>query len=197
MARWKARVRLPVRRNWTFFASSYRWGATRQNMSRLAAIRRGRSLGAKISGGRSRPWEIFWFLQNWTHFAIWQCKLHCVTCRRFDTIPACVGQTEGQTDGIAVASTALAKRRPVKTDYIPCKTRQIVLKKTRRYTLKIFGCLIFTPLLLTYSFYRTTLCIVPYVLRHVSVRMSACRTCVWPLCVTFFLIDLTLTNYCL
>jgi len=24
-----------------FFASSYRWGATRQNVSRLAAIRRG------------------------------------------------------------------------------------------------------------------------------------------------------------
>ena len=34
------------------------------------------------------------------------------TCRRFDTIPACDRQTDrwtdGQTDGIAVASTALA-----------------------------------------------------------------------------------------
>jgi len=29
--------------------------ATRQNMSRLAAIRRGRSVQAKISGGRGRP----------------------------------------------------------------------------------------------------------------------------------------------
>jgi len=40
MARWKARIRLPIRHNWTFFASSCRWGATlRQNVSRLAAIR--------------------------------------------------------------------------------------------------------------------------------------------------------------
>jgi len=29
---------------------------------------------------------------------------------RFDTIPACDGQTDGQMDGIAVASTALAMR---------------------------------------------------------------------------------------
>ena len=35
-------------------------------------------------------------------------------CRRFDTVPACDRQTDkwtdGQTDGIAVASTALAMR---------------------------------------------------------------------------------------
>jgi len=30
------------------------------------------------------------------------------TCRRFDTIPACDRRTDRQTDGIAVASTALA-----------------------------------------------------------------------------------------
>jgi len=24
----------------------------------------GRSLGAKIAGGRGRPWDFFWFLQN-------------------------------------------------------------------------------------------------------------------------------------
>jgi len=36
-------------------------------------------------------------------------------CRRFDTIPAYDGQTDGRTDRIAVASTALAKRRAVKT----------------------------------------------------------------------------------
>jgi len=39
MARWKARIKLPIRHNW--FASSYCWGATRQNVPRLAAIRRG------------------------------------------------------------------------------------------------------------------------------------------------------------
>jgi len=36
-------------------------------------------------------------------------------CSRFDTIPACADrQTDGWTDGIAVASTALAMRRAVK-----------------------------------------------------------------------------------
>jgi len=63
----------------------------------------GRSLGAEISGGRGRPCGIFfWFLQNKTHFAIWRCTLHRATCRRFDTIPACDRQTDGQTDGIAI-----------------------------------------------------------------------------------------------
>jgi len=41
MAHWKACARLPIHHNWTFFASSYCWGATRQKVSRLAAIRRG------------------------------------------------------------------------------------------------------------------------------------------------------------
>ena len=41
MSRWKARVWLPIRHNWTFFVSFYRWGATRQSVSRFAAIRRG------------------------------------------------------------------------------------------------------------------------------------------------------------
>jgi len=43
--------------------------------------------------------------------------MHRATCRRFETIPACDGQTDGQTDEIAVASTALAMqalRRAVK-----------------------------------------------------------------------------------
>jgi len=62
---WKARVRLPIRHSWTFFASSYRWRATTQNVSRLVAFRRGGSVWANISGGRGRPLGIFfWFLQN-------------------------------------------------------------------------------------------------------------------------------------
>jgi len=36
--------------------------------------------------------------------------LHRATCRRFDKIPACDGRKDGQTDGIAIASTALAMR---------------------------------------------------------------------------------------
>jgi len=69
---------------------------------------------AKMSGGRGRPWWIFFgFYKTKTHFAIRQCKLHRATCHRFDTIPAC----NRQTDGIAVTSTALAKWRVVKNRY--------------------------------------------------------------------------------
>jgi len=43
-------------------------------------------------------------------FCYRQCKLHHAMCRRFDTIPACGRRMDRQTDGIAVASTALAMR---------------------------------------------------------------------------------------
>jgi len=60
----------------------------------------GRSLGAKISERRGCPWGIFFGFYKTRHiFAIQQCKLHRATCRRFDTIPACDGRTDGQTDG--------------------------------------------------------------------------------------------------
>jgi len=58
-----------------------------------------RSVWTKISGGRGHPWgTFFWFLQNYTYFAIWQCKLHRATCSRFDTILACGRQTDGRTE---------------------------------------------------------------------------------------------------
>ena len=68
----------------------------------------GRSVLAKISGGRGRLWGIFFLFLRATY-------------RRFDTIVACHrrtdGRTDGQTDGIAVASIALAERRAVKMWY--------------------------------------------------------------------------------
>jgi len=51
----------------------------------------------RLQGNESALGNIFWFLQNWTHFAIWQCKLHHAMCSHFGR----------QTDGIAVASTVL------------------------------------------------------------------------------------------
>jgi len=99
MARWKARIWLPIHHNLTFSASSYHWGTTRQNMSRHTVIRRGRSLWAKISEGRGRPWGIFFGSYKTRHkFAIWQCKLHRATCRHFDRIPACDRWTDRQTE---------------------------------------------------------------------------------------------------
>ena len=72
----------------------------------------------KFQGEGVVPGEYFLVSIKLDTFAIWQCKLHRATCRRFDTIPACDGQTGGrtdrrtdrQTDGIAIANTALAMR---------------------------------------------------------------------------------------
>ena len=78
-------------------------GKTRQNSLPSGD---GRSLGAKISGGRGRPWEYFLVSTKLDTFCYLTCKLHRAMCRRFDTIPAC----DGRTDGIAIANTALAMR---------------------------------------------------------------------------------------
>ena len=51
--------------------------------------------------------NIFLVSTNQTHFAIQRCKLHRATCRRFDTIPACDGQTDRQTDGQTDGQTEL------------------------------------------------------------------------------------------
>jgi len=74
----------------------------------------GRSLGAKISGEGVVPRENFLVFTKLDTF----CYLTVQTNRRFDRIPACDRQTDGQTDGIAIASRALAMRalrRAVKT----------------------------------------------------------------------------------
>ena len=64
----------------------------------------GRSLGAKISGGRDRPWGIFFSFYKTRHILL----SNSANCRRFDNTGMC--RTDGQTDGSAVASTALAMR---------------------------------------------------------------------------------------
>jgi len=81
-------------------------------VSRLAAIRRGRSVRVKISGGRGRPRGIFFFgfyktrrillsdSANYVLRAVVLTQYRRVTDR----------QTDRRTDGIAVANTALAMR---------------------------------------------------------------------------------------
>jgi len=54
-AHWKARSRLPISVNWTFFARSYGWGATNENRSKIGDFAPTRSLWLKISGRRGRP----------------------------------------------------------------------------------------------------------------------------------------------
>jgi len=62
IARWKARVRLPIRHNWTFFTSSYCWDVTGGNLSTWAISEGGGSLRSPIKGGRGRrpPTTVGW-----------------------------------------------------------------------------------------------------------------------------------------
>jgi len=70
----------------------------------------GRSLGAKISGGRGRPWRIFFGFYKTRHILLFN-SANCTVLRAVVlTQYRCVTdrRTDGQTDGIAIASTALA-----------------------------------------------------------------------------------------
>jgi len=136
MARWKARVEFLLNVIELLFLSLTVEALQGKMCQNSLPSGVGRSVRAKISGGKGRPWGIFfWFLQNYIHFAIRLCTLYRATCRRFDTIPECGRrtdrrtdrQTDGQTYGIAIASTALAMRalrRAVKTFYTHCDSKK-------------------------------------------------------------------------
>ena len=86
-------------------------------MSRLAAIRGGgRSIRAKISGRRGRPQGIFFGFYKTRHILLSDSAnctvLRAVVLTQYRRVTD--GQTDEQTDGIAVASTALAKRQAAK-----------------------------------------------------------------------------------
>ena len=72
----------------------------------------GRSLGAKISGGRGRPWGIFFGFYKTRHILlsnIANCTvLRAVVLTQYQRVTD--RQTDGRTNGIAVANTALAMR---------------------------------------------------------------------------------------
>ena len=99
MARWKARAEFLLSEIELLFLSltvEALQGKTCQN-SQPSGV--GRSLVAKISGGTGRPWGIFLVSTKLDTFCYPTVQLHRATCRRFDTIPACDGQTDRQTDG--------------------------------------------------------------------------------------------------
>jgi len=92
MARWKARVEFLLGVIGLLFLSltvEALRGKTCQN-SLLSGG--GRSLGAKISGGRGRPWGIFFGFYKTRHRHVMD------------------GQMDGRRGGIAIASRALAMR---------------------------------------------------------------------------------------
>ena len=57
MARWKARGRLPISANWTFFVSYHGWGTMSRYWSKLRCLKGGGSLWTQISRGMGRPYK--------------------------------------------------------------------------------------------------------------------------------------------
>ena len=110
MARWKARVEFLLSVTELIFLSPTAWGATRQNVSKLAASRRlWVSLSQDFKGKGLSLGNIFLVSTNLDTF----CYLTVQTAPCY--APSFwhntgVWQTDRQTDGIAVASTALAMR---------------------------------------------------------------------------------------
>ena len=67
-------------------------------MSKLAAFRRGRSLGAKVSGGRGRPWVIFYSFYKTRHILLSD-SANCTVLRAVVLIQYRLdGQTDRRTD---------------------------------------------------------------------------------------------------
>ena len=73
-------------------------------MSKLAAFR----LLAKISGGRGRPWGMFFGFYKTRHILLSKGE-NCIVLRAV-VLTQYRRVADGRTDGIAVASTALAMR---------------------------------------------------------------------------------------
>jgi len=88
----------------------------------------GRPVRAKISGGRGRPWGIFFGFYKTRHMLLAD-SANCTVLRAV-VVTQYRSVTDGQTDGIAVASTALAKRRAV-------IKRQTLCRKKTTYNLYV------------------------------------------------------------
>ena len=72
MARWKARDRLYIRRNWTFFAISYGWDVMSGNRSKSSFFEGDGSLWTQISEGRGRrrPTTLGIRVAEWLPFCV-------------------------------------------------------------------------------------------------------------------------------
>ena len=96
IARWKARGRLPIHYNWTFFASSYGWDVISRYWSKSAFFKGGGSLYAQISGERGqRPPTSFGRKLDWLPFHVVSKFQQYVLSFRHK---AHVWQTDRQTD---------------------------------------------------------------------------------------------------
>ena len=127
MARWKARAEFSLSVIELLFLSltvEALQGKMYQNWLPSGV---GRSLGAKISGRRGRPWGMFFGFYKTRHILLSN-SANCTVLRAVVLTQywrMTDGQTDRRMDGIAVASTALAMqalRHAVKTvlEHLPC-----------------------------------------------------------------------------
>ena len=113
IARWKARIEFLLSVIELLFLSlsvEALQGKMCQNSLPSGGVR---SLGAKISEGRGRPWEYFFGFYKTRHILVSDsanCTVLAVVLTQYRRVTDGRTETDRQTDGIAVASTALAMR---------------------------------------------------------------------------------------
>ena len=110
MARWKAHVKFLLSVTERLFLSLTVEALQGKMCQNSLPSGGGTSIGAEISGGRGRPWEIFFGFYKTRHILLSDSANSTVLCAVVLTQHRRVTdrQMDGQTDGIAVASTALA-----------------------------------------------------------------------------------------
>jgi len=108
MARWKARAEFLLSVIELLFLSLTVEALQSKTCQNSQPSGVGRSLGAKISGGMGRPWGIFFGFYKTRHILLSN-GANC-TVLRAAVLTQCRRVTDGRTDGIAVANTALAMR---------------------------------------------------------------------------------------
>ena len=96
IACWKARGRLPIRHNWTFFGIAYGWDVISRNLSTSTFFEGGESVLAQISDGRGRrpPTTVGVRKLQWLPFRVISKYPQC----SFVTHKARVWQTDRLTD---------------------------------------------------------------------------------------------------
>ena len=102
MARWKARGRLYIRRNWTFFRYLLRLRRYERKSVEVGVFRRGGSFWT----------QIFWY-QSSRVIAL-SCGIKISAVHHL-VLSQCTRVTDGQTDRITTPKTALAYARAVKS----------------------------------------------------------------------------------
>jgi len=113
IARWKARSRVPIRDNWTFFASSCSWDVISRHWSKSVLFRGGGSRWVQILGGRGRRPSTIVGIRKLECFATSQWREHDSIFILLGIIPACERQIDGWTQLLwLIQHSALQAMRP-------------------------------------------------------------------------------------